>query len=367
MVEWVLPLLGLGQLALAVDNLGRFQKVPVGGPALQAQVAILIPARDEAPRIAACVRAALAQDVAEVLVLDDGSTDGTAELARASGATRVLTGAPLPAGWTGKGYACWTLAAATDAAWLVFVDADVALAPGAIAEAIRRAQALDAGLLSFWPRQVLGTPGERLLVPLLDVVLLGFLPFALAERRPDPSLAAANGQCLVFRADAYRQAGGHAAVRADVVEDVALARAMKRAGGRVVLTDAGELASVRMYGSLAEAWAGFRKNLYPAFGGRPGPFLVGLGLFAALHALPLPGALAAFALGYPVLGAALAAQALMAWALRGLLVARLGHPVLGAVAHPVGSLLVVALALASWRAAAAGNLTWKGRAYGLQP
>jgi hypothetical protein len=178
-------------------------------------------------------------------------------------------------------------------------------------------------------------------------------------------LSAANGQCLVFRAEAYRRAGGHAAVRGDIAEDVALARAMKRAGGRVRLTDAGELARVRMYHSLTEAWAGFRKNLYPAFGGQPGPFLVGLSLFAALHAWPLPGLLLACALGQPVAAAAFAAQTLLAWVLRGLLVVRLGHPVVGAITHPIGALLVVALAFASWRAAAAGNLIWKGRAYGL--
>lgn len=368
---WLLPLLGVGQLVMARDNLRLFQAVP---PASAGEgvgrISVLVPARDEAPRIAACVRALLDQpEVAEVLVLDDGSSDGTAEVARRAGAGDrrlvVLPGAAPPPGWVGKGHACAQLAAVATGGWLMFVDADVRLAPGAVAEARRRAVASGADLLSFWPRQALGSPGERLLVPLLDVVLLGFLPFRLAAARPEPALVAANGQCLLVRAGAYWRAGGHASVRADLVEDVALARAMKRAGGRVVLTDAGHLAQVRMYSGLGEAWAGFRKNLYPGFGGQAGPFLTGMGLFALLHALPPWLALLALAAGRPELAGPFALQAALALALRGLLVARLGHPARAAFGHWGAAALVLALGAASWRAAARGAITWKGRTYAL--
>jgi hypothetical protein len=367
---WALPALGAAQLALAAANMRRFQAerpgpLPLGG------IAVLIPARDEAARIGALVASVLAEPaVARVRVLDDQSTDGTGEAARraANGDPRfeLLAGAPLPPGWTGKNFACHQLGMGLDEDWWVYLDADVSLAPGAIAEAVRRAAASGADLLSFWPRQRVVTPGERLLVPMLDVVLLGFLPFGLAEEGRDARFAAANGQCLVFSREGYARAGGHEAVRGDLVDDVALARAVKRAGGRVALTDAGAWASVRMYAGLGEAWAGFTKNLYPAFGGRPGPFVAGMGLFSLLHAWPLVGAIAGLALHAPGIWGPMAAQLALGWALRTLLVARLGHPAGVAVAHPLSAWLVVGLGLASWRAAARGQLAWKGRRYALE-
>lgn len=365
---WALPLAGALQLAMARDNMRHFQAV-MAGPAASGTVSVLVPARDEALRIGDCVSALLSQAEAdEVLVLDDGSTDGTAEAARAAagGDSRfqVFEGRSLGAGWVGKAHACAQLSERARGDWLVFVDADVTLRPGAVAEAVRRAAATEAGLLSFWPRQALGSWGERLIVPMLDVVLFGFLPFRLAANRSEPALAAANGQCLVFRASAYRAMGGHAAVKGELVEDVALARAMKRAGHRVVLTDAGAWASVRMYTGLRSAWAGFTKNLYPAFGGRPAPFLAGLSLFAGSQALPFWLALVALAAGQVAWAAPLAVQAALAFALRALLVRGLGHPITSALAHPLSGLLVLGLALASWRASASGHVTWKGRVYG---
>jgi hypothetical protein len=366
---WALPALGVGQLALAAANLRRFQSARAdSGPAGPRRVAVLIPARNEACRIGPLVAAVLADPaVGRVRVLDDHSTDGTAEAARrgAGGDPRfeLLEGQALPPGWTGKSFACHQLTEGLREDWWVFLDADVSLAPGAIAEAVRRAAASGAELSSFWPRQTLETPGERWLVPMLDVVLVGFWPFGLAEDGPDARFAAANGQCLVFSRRGYALAGGHQAVRADMVDDVALARAMKRAGGRIALTDAGGWASVRMYAGLGDAWSGFTKNLYPAFGGRPGPFVAGMGLFALLHAVPVVGLVIGLALRWPGLWGPMAAQLGLGLALRALLVARLGHPAPAAIAHPLSAWLVVALGLASWRAAGRGPRLWPGREY----
>lgn len=362
---WALPLAGLGQLLLVRDNLRVFQAEVPGDPAT-GSVAVLIPARDEAPRIAAVVRAVLDQPgVAKLRVWDDESSDGTGEAARlaAAGDPRfeLLTGVSKPAGWTGKNHACWQLAKASSEDWLVFIDADVALAPGAVSEAVRQASATGSGLLSFWPRQRVPTPGEQLLVPMLDVILLGFLPMRLAATSPDPALAAANGQCLVFAREAYEASGGHAAVAGDPVDDVALARAIKRVGRKLVTSDAGAYASVRMYGGFSEAWAGFTKNLFPAFGGQVGPFLVGVSLFGLLHALPLPGLILGLWLGG---WAPMAAQLVLSLALRVLLALELGHPRRAVLLHPVGALCVLALAVTSWRASATGRTTWKGRVIG---
>jgi hypothetical protein len=356
MVEWLVPALGLGQLLLVLDNLRVFQ-APVVGPPAPGRVSVLVPARDEAARIGACVASAVGQ-ADEVLVLDDHSSDETAAIARAAGA-RVLPGEPLPPGWTGKAFACHQLARAATGDWLAFVDADAVLAPGALEAAMATVE--DAQLLSFWPRQVVGTAGEALLLPLLGTILLAHLPLRLAAERPDPALAAANGQFLLFPRAGYHACGGHAGVRGDLVDDVALARAVKRAGGKVVVHDAGAFVAVRMYHGLGEAWAGFRKNLFPAFGGRPGPFLLGLALLVGWHGLPPLVVLAGLATGH--VAWAWAAQWAIATALRLVLAARLGQPGWSALVHPVGVWVVVAIALASWRATVRGDLAWKGRRY----
>ncbi|HZB49675.1 MAG TPA: glycosyltransferase family 2 protein, partial [Mycobacteriales bacterium] len=248
------------------------------------RVSVLLPMRDEAPRVRACLAAVLAQDgVAEILVLDDGSTDGTGDLARALG-VRVLAGRPPPPGWLGKPHACQQLADAADprSDVLLFLDADVVLAPGAVAATVDLLRRHRLDLVSPYPRQRAGTPAERLVQPLLQWSWLTFLPLRLAERSPRPSLAAANGQLLAVRRAAYDRAGGHAAVRAEVLDDVALLRAVKGAGGRGGVADGTELATCRMYRSWAEVRDGYTKSLWAATGS-PARAAAVVGLLGALY------------------------------------------------------------------------------------
>jgi cellulose synthase/poly-beta-1,6-N-acetylglucosamine synthase-like glycosyltransferase len=306
---------------------------------LRRPVSVLLPVRNEAHQVQACVTALLAQGAREVLVLDDGSTEGTAELARAAGA-RVLFGAALPPGWYGKPHACQQLADAADPACevLVFVDADVLLAPGAVGAAVGLLDELDLDLVSPYPRQE--APGlTRLVQPLQQWSWLTFLPLRWAERSSRTSLTAATGQFLVVRREAYRRAGGHAAVRDQVAEDLALLRQVKRAGGRGVVVDGTPLATCRMYGSWRELADGYGKSLHEL------PPAVPLGL-VALYLLPLLGRHRRSAYAAMVAGRAVAA-----W--------RTGSPVLDSAAHPVS----VAAAVGLWarsRSRRAG-LTWKGR------
>jgi hypothetical protein len=368
---WLLSALAWAQAALVADNLRRFrapaQAASRHGP--EPRVSVLVPARDEAPRIGALVRSVLAQTDVElrVWVLDDQSTDGTAEAARAAAAgdsrLTVLSGAALPPGWVGKCHACHQLAAAADGDWLVFLDADTVLAPGAIAAAVALAEREDAGLVSLFPTQVMGTFGERLMLPLLMYTLLGFLPLGLAAVRPEPSLAAANGQFLAFSRAAYQAIGGHRAVANDLVEDMALARAIKARGLTLLIADGGSWVRCRMYDGLGALWRGFRKNLYPAFGGRPGPFLAGWTMLVALGVAPLALAIAGLALGRPDWwGPGLSAIA-AGWTTRAMLAARLRQPWTSVPAHPLAMTLLAVLALDSWRAWASGRVAWKGRAY----
>ena len=237
----------------AVNSVLLRRPVPT---ALTEQVSVLVPARDEAHQVAACVAAALAQGAHEVLVLDDGSGDGTAEVARRAGAT-VLAGAELPEGWWGKPFACQQLADAADpeSTVLVFVDADVVLEPGAVGAAVGLMRRLDLDLVSPYPKQV--APGAtRLVQPLQQWSWMTLLPLRLAERSRNAWLTAATGQLLVVDRTAYDRAGGHAAVRDQVAEDLALLRAVKRAGGRGTVVDGTSLATCRMYGDWRALSAG---------------------------------------------------------------------------------------------------------------
>lgn len=195
-------------------NLFLYRRPPGGRLRERPRVSILIPARDEEAVIRRAVVAALAdrEAVLEVVVMDDQSTDRTAaivdELARLEPRVRLETAPPLAPGWCGKQHACQALADAARGEILLFVDADVELAPDAPSRIAAFLDASGAGLASGVPRQVTGTLAESLLIPLIHFVLLGYLPISAMRRSLDPALAAGCGQLFAARRDAYDRAGG---------------------------------------------------------------------------------------------------------------------------------------------------------------
>jgi chlorobactene glucosyltransferase len=219
----------------------------------------------------------------EIIVLDDNSEDGTAEaaLAAADGDSRlrVLAGAPLPEGWLGKNWACHQLAQAAQGDLLIFTDADVVWIPGALAALMERAQDSRADLLTVWPTQLTDTWSERLIVPLMALAVLGYLPLPLAHHTSFAAAAAANGQCMAFRRRAYDLIGGHKSVRGQIVEDVALARRIKRAGLRLRMADGAGMIACRMYRDWPSVRDGFGKNILAGHGDS----LVFLGISTTFH------------------------------------------------------------------------------------
>jgi hypothetical protein len=345
----------------------RLLRTPRPGDAGRGRVSALVPARDEAGRIGDCVGALLAStglDELEVLVLDDASSDATAEVAAAAGAgddrLRVLAGRPLAAGWLGKPHACRQLAEAATGDVLVFVDADVVVEPWGLAATVSllREAALD--VVSPYPRQEAEGPGPRLVQPLLQWSWLTFLPLRLAEDTPWPSLTAANGQLLAVAREAYRRLGGHAAVRSAVLEDVALARAAKRAGLRVALADGTGLATCRMYDGWEDLRDGYSKSLWAAFGSPAGAAGTLAGL-AFLYVLPPAAALAGLARRRPALGLAGALGYAAGVAGRVIAALRTGGRPADALAHPLSIVALGWLTWRSWYRRWRGELTWKGR------
>jgi hypothetical protein len=318
-------------------------------------VSLLVPARDEAPNLVRTLPTWLDQPVLEVLVLDDGSTDGTPdlvhELAAGEPRVRVLEGRPLPAGWLGKPWACHQLAEAARGELLVFCDADVELHPGAVSAIVAEARRQSADLFSVFPLQRARGLGERLLVPLIDEVLLAFLPHRLLAM-PVPQAATANGQLLAFWREAYDAIGGHASVRHAVVEDVRLAYTTRKAGLRLGLALGGPYVEARMYDGYAAAVRGFGKSVRAAHGGSRLLLTADVAWHGAAYTLPW--LLGRRDRGWAVAAAAGPTQRLVVNAITGR-----GAPWEAALVPvtPLATLPVVAVALRR-------RAVWKGRVVG---
>ena len=241
---------------------------------LAPSISAIVPARNEEAVIACCLESLARQpEIAEILVVNDQSTDKTAEIVR-----RLITKTPhlrlletqeVPAGWVGKNNAVFLGAKEAKSPWLLFTDADAELEPGAAARALQMAQENGAVLVSFSPEQVTESWYEKSLIPFVYCRLAKHFSYD-AVNDPSSPAAAANGQFLMIERDAYHLIGGHASVSAEVLEDVALAKRVKAAGFRLWFGSGQGIVRVRMYRSFGAMWQGWKKNLYALVGGSPG-------------------------------------------------------------------------------------------------
>lgn len=324
-----------------------------GGP-VEGDVAIVIPARDEADRLPALLASLALLDYPEyeIVVVDDESTDRTAEIAAEMGA-RVIPAGFLPAGWTGKAHACQVGADATRGRWLLFTDADTVHSPRSLRLAVGVATETDSALVSLLARQSCRSFWEQILLPYAYA-----LYFVGARRLNKPGgPAVANGQYMLFRRADYNRAGGHYAVRGNIIEDVGMARLLASRGGRVTLLRGENYLTVRMYPRLAELWEGFAKNAFRFTAVSPAtgiPTAAG-GLIFLAGATRLPGTS-----GWPSRLALLAmsAAALRPW------YARFGAPSVMALLAPLAAVTFQLIALDSIRRTLLpGGATWKRRRY----
>lgn len=350
-------------LLVALYNLATAPRLEdAGEPAALPSVSVLVPARDEADNLRRTLPLLLAGDYprVEVLLLDDRSVDGTADVAEAFGGgggapLRVLRGTDPPPGWVGKNWACQQLADAATGDVLVFCDADVEAAPAAVRRTVAALQAHDAGAMTAIPRQRLDGWMQSAVVPIIvQLPVLAMLPLRLIPILRSPSLSMANGQWLAFTRAAYDAVGGHESVRSEVVEDVALGRRVKARGHRLLVSVAPAVLAVRMYGGAAAMREGFRKNLYPLLGGRRASFVAALALLSIAWLYPFAAVLRGTT-------AALVPLALLAGVrIAGALLFRQGWRTV--VLHPAGALLSMVLAVESWIGHERGRVRWKGRA-----
>lgn len=355
-------------------RLGRFSPPAGEEPPL---VSIIVPARDEAENIGACLATLIASAYPrrEVVVLDDRSGDSTAIIARALAEhspvpMEVIEGAPLPPGWMGKPWACWQAFQHARGELLLFTDADTRHDDSLLSRAVAALEAEHAGLVTVLPRQATIGFAERLVMPhVLVVIGLRYHDLGRVNRTRKPRDVIANGQFLLFRRDAYLAIGGHEGVRDEVVEDLRLAQRLVASGGRLFAAHAEELMETRMYRSMDGLVEGWSKNL--AAGARYAvdpwlrpviPWLVALALLVYWVVPPvlLVAALAGVARAGTLPWALVATAASLVFWIGTLL--RMRVPARYALLYPLGGAITAALFV---RSARLGNrITWKGRAYG---
>lgn len=337
---------------------------PPAGPL----VSIIIPARNEEAVIARAVRGALSQDwpALELLVIDDASEDRTAQEALAAGAgdprLRVIPGRPLPEGWLGKPSACWHGQAQARGEFLLFVDADVALAPEAARRCVEEMEARGLDLLSLWGTWVMESFWMRVAQPVVGGFVRGAHPLDRCND-PDDSSVFANGQFILLRRSGYDRFGGHEAVRAEVLEDVRLAQAARSAGLRCGMFLAPGLFRVRLYTTLPELWRGMVKNFYHGMNREPALAVLAAAFVSGTTLGPPLTLAAGLAWGRWELAALSAASLFLMVLYRRLLDRPLGLPWGYALTHPLGTAILTGIILAScWRGLRKTPTLWKGRA-----
>jgi isopentenyl-diphosphate delta-isomerase type 1 len=365
-----LAIAGLAGAALtfgmSVANLRQYRRPPRGDAGDATLVSVCIPARNEEANIEACVRSLLASEhrAIEVLVYDDESTDETpailARLEAEDPRVRRVATRPLPEGWNGKQHACFRMGQAATGDWLLFTDADVRFEPGAVGSAIAFARENGADLVSTFPRQIVRTPGELLLVPSIFFILFSYLPFGRMRSTNDPNAVAGCGQFVFARAEAYRAVGGHGVCRDSMHDGIKIPRAFRRQGFKTDLFDGTATCSVRMYRGFAQSWRGFAKNAFEGLGS-VGLLVFLTGFHLVAHVLPwilLPDLLLS---GGGAAVAPLAGAVALAAGQRLMLAARFGHPWFLAALHPVCVLLMTLVQWHSFVLHVRGSRSWKGR------
>ena len=317
---------------------------------VDSKTAILIPARDEEDNIKN-----LLSDLSEqillsdysVTVLDDNSTDLTADAVRSyvnrDEKFELISGKPLPHDWLGKNYACHQLAITKlDANYLVFLDADVRVSSDAIATALSELQQKNLDFISPYPRQIAKSWSEHLIQPLLQWSWLSTLPIKLAQKSSRPSLTAANGQFFVVKTEAYIASGGHKSIKGEVIDDMELAKSLKRNGFKGGVTNGSRIASCRMY----------QKSLWRAFKDIPNAIVLSL-LLIVFFIYPAIEMLKGSLIGLVSYFLVVLSRMVTAKLSRGNLLA--------SFLHPLSISLLIYLLITSWIQHSRGNLAWKGR------
>lgn len=326
-------------------------------------VSVIVPARNEEASLGACLESLVAQTgvTFEVIVVDDGSADRTREIARSFLDVRVVDPGPLPPGWSGKNNALVAGAREARGGWLLFTDADTVHRVGSLTESVAEARQRNASLLSYSPEQEVHGFWEKTVMPVIFAELAAkYRPSEVSN--PASPAAAANGQYMLISREAYDAVGGHAAVAPSLLEDVALARAVKASGRKIFFRYGGDAVRTRMYRSFAQLREGWTKNLVLLFRSPGRLALLRLTEFVLIAS----GSAIAIVMGLQGKWQQAAIATILTVVLYGLFLMRIKRahfPWDANVVAPIGLPLFSYLLLRSWIAYRKGTVSWKGRRY----
>lgn len=363
-------LLGLACLPFVLGSLNRNRfRPPRPHPLIDDDlppVSVLIPARNEENNIGAAIASCLASLNAscEVIVLDDHSEDNTRliveDIARDEERISIHTSEDLPEGWSGKQYACYQLSKLAKFDHFLFLDADVRLEKNCIERVLHEFKTKELDLLSGFPRQITKTLMEKLVLPLIHFVLLGYLPFKRMRRTFSPAASAGCGQFFLTSREAYEATGGHSAIKNSSHDGVQLPRAYRRAKCKTDICDITNLAHVRMYQNAREVWLGLEKNATEGIGNPKTIIPMSILLFATV--IPFPLLIVAIANFEPGSTYLLALACLTVFATRLLLSVPYRLSISSTALHPIGmSILLLIQWKALFKKLFGKSTTWKGR------
>lgn len=325
------------------------------------KVSILVPARNEERNIARVLNSLILQKYPnlEIIILDDNSTDATAaiasEYALRDSKIKVLSGSDLAQAWLGKNWACKQLADIATGDILIFTDADNFHHPDAVSNTLSAMEKLNLDMLSAFPQQKTSSFWEKLIVPMIDLIVYSGLILWSSRYIPHKAFAAANGQWIAVKKDAYDKIGGHAAVKHHIVEDVALARCFKQKGHKTLVAAGTGIVFGKMYDSFCEIWFGLSKNLFGLTNFKSLPFL---GLMSGLFAISLLPFILLFSQKFFQFALIMIAANLV-WKI--LLAVFYKHNFLSVALFPLAALVFIAIGINSFIQSKWGELQWKGR------
>jgi chlorobactene glucosyltransferase len=333
-------------------------------------VSVLIPARNEERSIRECVESLLLQEYKkfEVIVLNDNSEDRTGvileELRNKYKELKILNGKPLPPGWTGKNFACHQLYKASKGEYVLFTDADTVHFKDSILNSVTRVINRKADLYTLIPKMTLNTFAEKMIMPGLHFTSFTLLPYYLAETLKSPAFAMGVGPFLLFRRCAYESIGGHEALKNTLVEDVGLAKNIKRSGYKVVVNKGLDIYSCRMYQSFREIWEGFSKNIFPGMGYSSLILFSVFVVYLTLFFLPFAGVIVSVVSGNDYYLYNFMYQVMLSLIMRVIINSSFKLGFLSVVFHPAGILIISMIGFNSWRWNKLGKGSlWKGRMY----